>query len=223
MSQRAPYSIACPRCREPIAAQLYESVNVAEDPGLRMDLIEDRLNRVACPACAFEYRVDKPLLYHDPAHALLVWWRPEGRTAPEETAAAVADLRERLREALPEDTAPPELQLVFDRVELIERIFVVESGLNPRLIEYVKYLMFSRNTDRLDPAKTRLLYNAQDSTAEVMCFVVQDIETLKLRSLLHYRRDAFDSVRDMFDGARAEGLRELFPGPYISARALALE
>lgn len=223
MSQRTPYSIACPRCGVPIAAQLFESVNIAEDPVLRADLIEDRLNRVACPACAFEYRIDKPLLYHDPDHALLVWWMPEGRAAPEQTAARVADMQDRLRDALPGDAPAPELHLVFDRVELIERIFLVEAGLDPRLIEYVKYLMYSRNAARLDPSKTRLLYNAQDSTAEVLCFVVQDLESMKLKSVLHYRRDAFDSVREMFDGARAEGLRELFPGPYISARALALE
>ncbi len=202
--------------------ELYESVNIREEPALREELMADRLNRVRCHDCGYEFRVDKPLLYHDPEHRLLLWWMPAGREQPEQTMAEVARMQERLAAAVGGDAAP-ELQLVYERSELIERIFLVEAGLDPRLIEYVKYLVYSNNQSKIDPAKKRLLFNAQDSTNEVLCFVVQDVESRKLNSVLHYHRDAYAGVREMFDGARAEGLRELFPGPCFSARALAME
>ena len=202
--------------------ELYESVNIREEPGLREELMADRLNRVRCHDCGFEFRVDKPLLYHDPHHGLLLWWMPAGREHPDRARDEVSEMQKRLAATYKGETVP-ELQLVYERSELIERIFLVEAGLNPRLIEYVKYLMYSNNKSRIDPAKKRLLFNAQDSTDEELCFVVQDIESRKLNSVLHYHRDAYAGVREMFDGAREEGLRELFPGPYFSARALAMD
>ena len=222
MSQRRSYPIPCPKCGTSGMIELYESVNIREEPALREELMADRLNRVRCHDCGFEFRVDKPLLYHDPAHRLLLWWMPAGREHPGQTMDEVARMQERLATTVGGD-AMPELQLVYERSELIERIFLVEAGLDPRLIEYVKYLVYSNNQSKIDPAKKRLLFNAQDSTDEVLCFVVQDIESRKLNSVLHYHRDAYAGVREMFDGARAEGLRELFPGPYFSARALAME
>ena len=222
MSQTRSYPIPCPQCGAQGAAELHESVNVAEHPELREDLMADRLNRVRCHDCGFEFRVDKPLLYHDPAHRLLLWWMPAGREQPDRARDEVARMQERLAEALGGESVP-ELQLVYERSELIERIFLVEAGLDPRLIEYVKYIIYSNNAARIDPARKRLLFNAQDSTGDVLCFVVQDVESRKLNSVLQYHRDAYAGVKEMFDGARAEGLRELFPGPYYSARALAME
>lgn len=222
MSQRHSYPIPCPKCGTSGTVELYESVNIREEPGLREELMADRLNRVRCCDCSFEFRVDKPLLYHDPDHRLLLWWMPSGREQPDHARDEVSRMQERLAAACKGGTVP-ELQLVYERSELIERIFLVEAGLDPRLIEYVKYLMYSNNRSKIDPAKKRLLFNVQDSTEEALCFVVQDIESRKLNSVLHYQRDAYAGVREMFDGARAEGLRELFPGPYFSARALAME
>ena len=51
---------------------------------------------------------------------------------------------------LPPDLKAPEIQLVFNRVELIERIFLIEAGLNPRLIEYIKHKIYSMNRIALD-------------------------------------------------------------------------
>lgn len=222
MSQTHSYPIPCPECGAPGVADLYEAVNVAEHPELRENLMADRLNRIRCHNCGFEFRVDKPLLYHDPAHRLLLWWIPADREQSEQAREEVARMQERLAQALG-GSSVPELQLVHERSELIERIFLVEAGLDPRLIEYIKYLIYSNNASALDPARQRLLFNAQDSTADALCFVVQDVESRKLGGMMRYHRDTYTGVKEMFDGARAEGLRELFPGPYFSARSLAME
>lgn len=221
MSVRKPYTIPCPKCKCGGQVELYESVNVAENPELRDAIMGDQLNRVACGDCGYEFRVDKPLLYNDPAHELMLWWMPEGAKNPGATAAEVRAMEEQITPSS-EGADVPELQLVFDRTEFIERIFLVEAGLDPRVVEYVKYLIYSKNDAKITADKKRLLFNAQDSTEEQLCFVVQDIETRKLQNLLHYQREAYRGLTEMFSGEGGAGLKELFPGPHISARALAL-
>ena len=224
MSQRHTYTLRCPRCGESGATELYELVNVGEDPGLRDELLSNRLNRVQCHACRFEFRVDKPLLYLDPARAFLVWLQPPDAAGAEPTRDDLARIHERLSQDAGTHSGrpPPAVHVVQDRVELVERVFLLEAGLDERLMEYVKYLIYSHNRPAVDPARKRLLFNAQDSTAEYLCFVVQDLESRRLENVLHYSREAYRGLGEMFEGERAERLTELFPGPRISARELVL-
>ena len=129
----------------------------------------------------------------------------------------------RLRRALPAGAADPALHLVLDRIELVERIFLLEAGLDARLVEYVKHAIYTKNLARLDPARKRLLFNAQDSDAEHLVFVVQDVASRRLETIIHYRREAYQALAEMFDDdAQTPQLLDLFPGPYISARRLLL-
>lgn len=223
MSQQSAYSIRCPKCGHEQTVTLHDAINVKEDPELRAQLMENRLNVVTCASCGFTFRVDKNLVYSDPARRLLIFWVP---TAEADVARGEAQFVSMLRELtglLPNDVEAPSVHLVFSRVELVERIFLIEAGLDERLIEYIKYTLYTRNAERLDPARKILLFNATDSTAEHLCFVVQDATTHKFEAMLQYAREAYAALHETFAATeKAVDLLELFPGPYISARALLL-
>ena len=203
---------------------MYESINVRTEPALRERLLANRVNVVECSGCGLEFRVDKPLLYHDPVRRFLLYLLP---LSEEDLAAGERRFAETLRTvhaALSAGAEAPAVGLVIDRVELVERIFLHEAGLNERVIEYVKYLMYSRNEERLDPARKHILFDAEDSTEAALCFVIQDLRSRKLEGLLQYDRKAYDTLCEMFDrDEKTPILLELFPGPYISARALLLK
>ena len=224
MSLQRSYNIQCPKCRHSWGVELHESVNVKSDPPLRDELFGNRINAVTCPACEFAFRVDKPLLYSDPDRRLLIYWIP---LPPDRRAEGEERFAEWLREAgmvMPDGVQAPEVHLVFSRIELIERIFLREAGLDERVVEYVKYLMYTRNSGKLDATAQTLLFNAQDSTPEALCFVVLDDASRQFRSVLHYLRSAYQAVADTFGSAdKAADLLEMFPGPYVSAKALLLE
>lgn len=224
MSSRSTHNIACPRCGFAQSAEIYDAVNVRDDPGLREELMANRLNQVVCEACGFRFRIDAPLLYHDPARKFLIWLQPAPESQADAAERAFRAAVERLQRARPDGGPQPVLHLVLDRIELVERIFLLEAGLDPRLIEYVKHAIFTKNLARLDPAQKRLLFNAQDSDAENLVFVVQDLASRKLETVIHYRREAYEALREMFDDdAETARLFELFPGPYLSARRLLRE
>ena len=133
-------------------------------------------------------------------------------------------MQARMTALIPEDMMLPELHLVFTRTELVERIFLREAGLKVRVIEYVKYMIFSKNYEQLNPAVKALLFNAEDSTPDKLVFVVQDEESRKLESVFEYQRSAYNGLCEMFDqDEQTATLLEMFPGPHISARRLLLQ
>ena len=224
MSQQPSYPIRCPKCGRTQTVQLYEVLNVQTDPALRDRLMQNKINTVQCADCAFSFRVDKPLLYHDPARGLLVYWVPAPAGAAAAAERQFADLLLALAQRQPPESTLPAVHLVFSRLELVERIFMLEAGLEERMIEYVKHLIYLNNQSRVNPREKNLLFNAQDSTPENLCFVVQDVASRKLERLLHYNRKAYEELCVIFRGAeQAQALRTLFPGPYVSARAVLLQ
>jgi len=186
--------------------------------------MRNQLNAVTCAECAFTFQVHKPLLYHDPTRRFMIYWLPVPEGAETAGEQQFAEILLQLATQQLEGVPLPQMHLVFSRTELIERIFLLEAGLDERVIEYVKHLMYLNNTGKLDPAQKALLFNAQDSTPENLCFVVQDVTSRKMEAMLHYSRKAYAAMAELFHAEeKMRMLRELFPGPHISARALLVQ
>lgn len=222
MSKQTTYTIRCPQCRHEQRVELYDSINVSQQPELKIALFENRLNRVFCGSCEASFRIDKPLLYHDTDRNILIHWMPDTAVSREEILDEFDKGMEALRYALPEDIEPPRVRLVFTRAELVELIFIIEAGMDERVVEYIKYTIHVQNPARVPPQTRQLLLNVQDSTAEELLFVIQNAETFELEDVLGYSRSAYRSVRDMYRKNPDEFV-ELLPGPYISARGTLLE
>jgi hypothetical protein len=126
---------------------------------------------------------------------------------------------EELNRLLPADVEPPEVHLVVEWSELVERVFLLEEGLDARLVEHIKYMMYQQNPEKLPAAQKNLLFNAQDSTDEQLCFVVQDRATKKLEAVLNFSRADYEALVNVFDsGEQLALLEEQFPGPYLNGR-----
>lgn len=196
---------------------------MATDPHLKDALMKNILNRVECPDCGTSFRVDMPLLYNDPKHNLLVHWMPESETLTREAILEEFDQTlDEVNEIMPADVAAPQVRLVLTRVELAELIFMIEAEFNPRVIEYVKYSIYSRNPEKIDPRRFRLLLNVEESNAEDLSFVLQDVQSQELSSTLNYGRPAYDSMCELYKETPDEFI-DMFPGPCISARNLLLD
>lgn len=221
MSKQITYAIRCPQCSHEQRVELYDSINVTQQPDLKVALFENRLNRVLCGSCEASFRIDKPLLYHDTDRNILIHWMPDTVVSREEILDEFDKGMEALRCALPEDIEPPRVRLVFTRAELVELIFIIEAGMDERVVEYIKYTIHVQNPGRVPPLTKQLLLNVQDSTAEELLFVIQNAETFELEDILRYPRSAYRSVREMYRKTPEEFI-ELLPGPYISARGTLL-
>jgi len=84
MSAQKTYSIRCPQCNHTQNVELYDSINVAQQPELKEALFQNRLNRVVCEDCSASFRIDKPLLYHDADRNILIHWMPDNAMSRDE-------------------------------------------------------------------------------------------------------------------------------------------
>lgn len=224
MSQKKTYHIQCPKCEGGQDVALYDAINVQTDANLREELMGNRLNGVTCSACGFAFRVDKSMLYHDPTRNLMIYWIPVGPEDRKRGQKEFSDSIARTTSVVPDGMALPEIHLVFTRTELVERIFVCEAGLNARIVEYMKYMLHLKNIEKYPPGDWQFLFNAHDSSSDQLCFVIQDAASQKFESVISYERKAYDALVETFDrDDQTATLLELFPGPYMNARALLMQ
>jgi len=149
----------------------------------------------------------------------MIYWVPALYEDQEKGENEFQDLVSCMTAAMPQGIELPEIHLVFSRSELIERIFLRESGLDERIIEYIKYMILVKNEEQIRIADKALLFSAQDSNEKSLCFVVQDVKTRRLETVIEYSRQAYEAICELFDqDDQTAGLLEMFPGPHISAR-----
>lgn len=220
MSQHRTHEIACPFCGREQTVKLWDSIDVDSEPELREALLFNRVNNVECGGCQKHFRIDKPLVYRDREQDIFIHYDPlvGSRTLADVEAAFNAAMEE-MNHLLPKDVPIPETGLVVEWGELVERIFLLEEGLDARLVEHIKYMLYQQNPEAL-PAETKnLLFNSKDSTDEQLNFVVQDRATRKLEAALNFSREDYEALVNVFDtGEHLALLQEQFPGPYLSGR-----
>ncbi len=78
--------IACPRCKQPITANVEQLFDVTADPGAKQRLLGGASNMAHCPHCGFEGRLATPIVYHDADKELLLTYFPSelGMPMPEQ-------------------------------------------------------------------------------------------------------------------------------------------
>jgi len=212
--------LKCPHCGALFQARLAEVVDAQSRPELKRQLLSSEFNRVVCPTCEYMFLVETEVLYRDREKGVLLYLLPGAEERWEQAEEMVkAMLADYLAKHGREAEAWPDVQLVFSRAEMVERIFLLDRGYDVAAIEYVKYLIYTRNRGRVNPRTKRLLFNAQDSDEERLWFVIQDLPSRRLEGMLQFDQRAYRAVTETFRQPEGERmLRKLFPGPVVNAR-----
>ena len=115
MSQKNDYPIHCPQCQHAFSQALYDAVTLAEEPEAKQALLGNTLNRVLCPECQHDFRIDKALLYNDAANGLLIYWMPATGDQVDAVINQFDDMMQAMAEITPDGVTPPSVQLVLER------------------------------------------------------------------------------------------------------------
>lgn len=89
MSRSSKQTFTCP-CGEVFDSEIYEYVNVEQEPRLRYAVLAGLFNVPTCPNCGRKAAVLTPFIYSDPAHNLLVYVHPRS-DAPEEARQLILE------------------------------------------------------------------------------------------------------------------------------------
>lgn len=74
--------IACPRCHQPITANVEQLFDVTQDPQAKQRLLGGISNMARCPHCGYQGRLATPVVYHDNDKELLLTFFPPELSMP---------------------------------------------------------------------------------------------------------------------------------------------
>ena len=141
MSSLAPMQVKCPVCQQPFTVQLEQIVDVGSDPAAKNRLLAGQLNLAVCPGCGNGGMLNAPLLYHDPAHEMLLTYLPMELNLPsEQREQMIGGLTRELMSRIPAEARKGYLfnpQPVLTMDGLLERILQAD-GVPAEILELQK-------------------------------------------------------------------------------------
>src|SRR5512143_538808 len=66
----------CPRCRQPIIAEVEQLFDVGADPQAKQRFLSGGANVAQCQNCGYQGPLSTPVVYHDPSKELLLTYFP---------------------------------------------------------------------------------------------------------------------------------------------------
>lgn len=131
--------VICPQCGRTFEAAAPESINTGVHPREAKGLMEGTLFTAQC-SCGAQVAIDFPVLYHDPARKLMVYY-----VRPEEVARTEA-LFASLRKDQGFAASGYALRVVTGQEMLREKAMIFSAGMDDRVMEVIKltYILYMR-------------------------------------------------------------------------------
>ena len=153
MSMKCPMDLTCPYCNKTSNVEIYHTVNVTVDPELKEKIFSGELFLFTCPLCGKKTNLEMSLLYHDMDHHILIQLCPLEEEAKDFLRhSAKVDL---FRKVLKDEY---EYRVVVGRNALMEKILVVDAGLNDVVVDVFKCILVSSEGAEFD----RIFFNSRE-------------------------------------------------------------
>jgi hypothetical protein len=130
--------INCPRCRQPVIADIEQLFDVGVDPAAKQHILSGTFNVVACQSCGYQGGVASPIVYHDPSKEMLLTYFPAELGLPvNEQERIIGPLITKATNSLPPEKRKAYLlrpQTMLTLEGLIERILEAD-GITKEMIQ----------------------------------------------------------------------------------------
>lgn len=130
--------IACPNCRQMIAANIEQLFDVTQDPQAKQRLLGGISNMARCPHCGFQGRLATPIVYHDNEKELLLTFFPPELSVPlNEQERIIGPLIKKITDSLPAEKRKgyllnPSPNLTY---ESMIKVILGKDGITPEMLK----------------------------------------------------------------------------------------
>ena len=129
---------SCPRCRQPVIADVEQIFDTYTDPTAKQKLLSNVVNVIHCPSCGFQGMLATPIVYHDPEKELLLTYFPPEMNVPvTEQEKQMGPMINRVLNSLPNEKKKAYLfqpQSMLTYQTLLEKI-LEKDGITKEMIE----------------------------------------------------------------------------------------
>ena len=155
--------IACPRCRQMIAANIEQLFDVTQDSQAKQRLLGGASNMARCPHCGYQGRLATPIVYHDnEKELLLTFFPPELRMPLNEQERMIGPMIKQITDRLPPEKRKgyllsPTANLTYE--SMIQTI-LGKDGITPEILK--------EQQDRVVLIERLLQASANDVRSEII-------------------------------------------------------
>ncbi|MCR4565807.1 MAG: CpXC domain-containing protein [Bacteroidales bacterium] len=122
----------CSRCAHEHEITIYKSINTAEDADMEARVLNGSLFMWTCPDCGCKNLVSYECLYHDPVRKRMLWLLARDKDDTAEMDAIARHAR---------SLGGYTLRICPDLGSLIEKILILNAGLDDVAVEICKYVI----------------------------------------------------------------------------------
>lgn len=155
--------IACPNCRQMIAANIEQLFDVTQDPQAKQRLLGGVSNMARCPHCGFQGRLATPIVYHDNAKELLLTFFPPELNVPlNEQERTIGPLIKKLTESLPAEKRKGYLLKPIPNLsyESMIKLILEKDGVTPEMLK--------EQQDRVQLVERLIQASSKDVRSEII-------------------------------------------------------
>ena len=130
--------IACPRCRQMIAANVEQLFDVTQDPQAKQRLLGGISNMARCPHCGYQGRLATPIVYHDNEKELLLTFFPPELSLPlNEQEKIIGPLIKQVMDRLPAEKRKGYLLSPMPNLtyESMVQVILGKDGITPEMLK----------------------------------------------------------------------------------------
>lgn len=147
MSVKHTQQISCLKCKKKSDFEFYGSINTMLDPTLKQRVKNFDIFKFICPHCGSEQFVNYSFLYHQMEDKLMIFYCQDEEEVAKvrslyaddfDTALNAQGVNERI------DTTDYRRRIVIGADNLVEKIRIFDAGLDDRLVEIYKVLLYGQ-------------------------------------------------------------------------------
>jgi hypothetical protein len=132
---------SCPRCHQPIVAEVQQLFDTTTDPTAKQRLLSGTTNVARCQSCGYEGLLSSPIVYHDAEKELLLtFFPPEAGLAVNDQEKQIGPLINQVVNALPQEKRKGYLfqpQTMFTFQTLVDRVLEAD-GITKEMLDAQK-------------------------------------------------------------------------------------
>jgi hypothetical protein len=155
--------IACPRCRQPIPANVEQLFDVTQDPQAKQRLLGGVSNMARCPHCGYQGRLATPIVYHDnDKELLLTFFPPELNMQLNEQERLIGPMIKQVTDRLPPEKRKGYLLKPIPNLtyESMIQTILSKDGITPEMLK--------EQQDRVQVVERLLQASSKDVRSEII-------------------------------------------------------
>lgn len=147
MSVKHTQQIACLKCKKKSDFEFYGSINTMLDPTLKQRVKNFDIFKFICPHCGSKQFVNYSFLYHQMEDKLMIFYCQDEEEVAKVRSLYADDFDTALNaqgESETIDTTGYRRRIVIGADNLVEKIRIFDAGLDDRLVEIYKVLLYGQ-------------------------------------------------------------------------------